>query len=864
MGNNNKFNIVKYFEDIKRQLYSLGYENKLVSVKEVEDLYNIYGYGFSLNTFLREVLEIETSWFIQARASDKSVTILKIKDRLTDKEIIELSNRLIKLGYAMNKVNYFELEKIYNKFGKNLTLRTFATRVLNLSFGSYEQMLKHRDKKFIILKNVGNIENIKRIMLDDGYENYIISSYSNFLDLYSTYGYTFTETIFATEVLGMSYNQYRVLKRTKNNYNVKVLTRSLTLEEISEIIDILKKQGYENKKISYNDFLALYNIYGENTNIKEFSITVLNMSLDDFKTLKYNRGSVIISFKDTNKKYNAIIEKMVQDRLLNKSITYKELQQLHFKYAKELTEKEFALEVLGISLDNYRACKKTNNPTRVIILKKNIEKEITKIKEILISKGYTNKKISYQEFLNLYKQYGYFLSDRKFANEVLGVNYSTYDASKTLKRDIIVLPLKNKPIKELQDIKKALIEYGYENKEIDVEQIDILYECFGHGITKTDFINKVLGVNLEKDQKKKVILKKIDILNEDEMEDLKQKIYSLGYYHKDILASEVIELYNKYGTELSFKTFRNRILNITAPQLNFAKKYNLFIRINDINVDNTMEYIRNVYLNDYRYYSKEEIIMLCNYYNISFDDFIYYVYLKKYKKLHEKYFNRYKEILVKHGKLWIGNGIVDMNMLQKYYDKISKSIRQAITHLKNEKYYLYKNQSEYNDVFQDALLFFMENGSEIQNNYMVYEDDYNWESYLQGKIKKHLMYKYYAKVRKYIPYASRYYNKYSDEEREFVDENTDTAINAIDNLQIDNLKRVDECITSLGNLILEGYSIKESKELICKKMNIDEITLKEIMEIYIEEHNIINFDISVLEFGGDTENNRNYQKVKVK
>ena len=94
MGDNNKFNIVKYFEDIKRQLYSLGYENKLVSVKEVEDLYNIYGYVFSLNTFLREVLEIETSWFIQARASDKRVTILKIKDRLTDKGIIELSNRL--------------------------------------------------------------------------------------------------------------------------------------------------------------------------------------------------------------------------------------------------------------------------------------------------------------------------------------------------------------------------------------------------------------------------------------------------------------------------------------------------------------------------------------------------------------------------------------------------------------------------------------------------------------------------------------------------------------------------------------------------------------------------------------------------
>ena len=111
--------------------------------------------------------------------------------------------------------------------------------------------------------------------------------------------------------------------------------------------------------------------------------------------------------------------------------------------------------------------------------------------------------------------------------------------------------------------------------------------------------------------------------------------------------------------------------------------------------------------------------------------------------------------------------------------------------------------------------------------------------------------------------SSRYYNKYSDEEREFVDENTDTAINAIDNLQIDNLKRVDECITSLGNLILEGYSIKESKELICKKMNIDEITLKRFMEIYIEEHKIINFDMSLLEIGDESEDKK-YQKVRVR
>ena len=88
-------------------------------------------------------------------------------------------------------------------------------------------------------------------------------------------------------------------------------------------------------------------------------------------------------------------------------------------------------------------------------------------------------------------------------------------------------------------------------------------------------------------------------------------------------------------------------------------------------------------------------------------------------------------------------------------------------------------------------------------------------------------------------------------------------MDALNNLQIDDLKKVDECITSLGNLILEGYSIKESKELICKKMNIDEITLKRFMEIYVEEHNVVNFDMSLLDDMKDEDIN-DYQKVKVR
>ena len=46
-------------------------------------------------------------------------------------------------------------------------------------------------------------------------------------------------------------------------------------------------------------------------------------------------------------------------------------------------------------------------------------------------------------------------------------------------------------------------------------------------------------------------------------------------------------------------------------------------------------------------------------------------------------------------------------------------------------------------------------------------------------------------------------------------------------------------------------------------MNIDEITLKRFMEIYVEEHNVVNFDMSLLDDMKDEDIN-DYQKVKVR
>ena len=865
MEDNNKFSIVKYFNGIKEQLYSLGYGNKLVDVSIVEELYKKFGTGFNIETFVMEVLDITAENYKAAKRYNRKITILKAKDTMSDEDIYNLRNHLIKMGYSMKRVNYDELINLYQDFGQGLTLTTFVTRVLNVNYGTYRKAHSDKNYRLVILKNIESVEDVKNIMISDGYENYTITSYDEFLNLYNSYGYTFSETVFATEIINISYDSYRKLKYTSENYKVKILSNDLIEEKINEISTVLVNKGYSNKSINYNEFMDLYSLYGGGLTEKDFALKVLKINLDNFKSIKYKNRNCFILKESKNKRrsYEHIIQKMIDDKLINKAITYEDLKQLHIKYGEDLSEKDFALEVLGVSLDSYRLLRRVNNKDKIRILKKEIEKEIQRTELLLIEKGYTNKKISYQEWQDLYLQYGYFLSQRAFSNKVLKISYSAYQNIKRNKTFITIFPYKEKPIIQLEMIKKKLVEQGYGNTKMSIEYIESLYKKYGKGIKKNDFINNILGIYEIDRCKETTILKNTDTLYLDKIEEIKQKIFSIGYYQKRVSPFTIENLYNKYSYGLTFNTFIYRVLGITRKQFDDAKSKKTFTRVIDINVKNTMEFIANMHIKEEGYYSKKKINLLCDYYNIRLDDFLSYTVLKTVNNYNDEYYDAYKKILNNHNQLWIGNGRVDMDIISKHYKEIETKIRMAIYALKETYPSVFNSKNERDDAFQDALLFFLENGSELQNNFMVYNERNDWERYLYGKIKRHLIIYVNIKYKKQKLQASLYYSSYSEDQRELADEKTNTELDALNNLQIDDLKKVDECITSLGNLILEGYSIKESKELICKKMNIDEITLKRFMEIYVEEHNVVNFDMSLLDDMKDEDIN-DYQKVKVR
>lgn len=254
-ANLKQFDINEYFNKLKILFCKLGYENKVINIKVAVDLYQTYGIGLSEETFAKEVLNVPVERYKTAKITDGDIRVLKIEDTISDEEINNLRIKLIEFGYAMNKINYNQFSELYIKYGTGLTEKTFAIKVLDLKYGNYRRLKSVKDDIVIILKNVGNVQEIKNMILKDGYENYTLKSYSDFLDLYYKYGFTFTEVFFSENVLNVTYDSYRRLKN--GNFEVKIFSTVITQNDIDKIKSILEQNGYRHKLIDYTEFLIL-------------------------------------------------------------------------------------------------------------------------------------------------------------------------------------------------------------------------------------------------------------------------------------------------------------------------------------------------------------------------------------------------------------------------------------------------------------------------------------------------------------------------------------------------------------------------------------------------------------------------------
>lgn len=853
MNKKSDFDISKHFEKIRQALLDLGYENKKISIEEAIKLYQIYGDGFSEETFAKEVFCITAERYKKMKATNGYIVILKIKDILTEEEVDKLKLKMIHDGYSMNKVNLESFLNLYDNYGDGLTERTFAIEVLGLSYGNYRRLKEVEDAFVVVLKNSGDIESTIKRMKEDGYSDYLINNYDDFLKLYEKYGTNFTEVFFSEKVLNITYDEYRRLRR--KNFELRILATPFLDSDLEVLINILNSKGYSEKKIDYDEFLQLYKEYGTNLSEKDFATRVLNLTLDSYKAIKFkNSKSAILSKVSFNKDVDKIRQQLVDKKMINKPIDYEELLQLYEQYGDNLLEKDFALYVLDLSLDSYRALRSCNNMDRFRILKNEIPREVERIKQILIEKGYREKIISYLEFKDLYLEYGHFISERQFAMQILELSSPSFQNIKyDSKLSATILPFKKLTKNEIQDIKQELIDLGYEDIKISMEELDELYSKYSHMMSKSTFFEKVLEIyRVDTNSKQLVtILRRKDILKEDDIEKIKNKIREEGYYFKWCRPEFVNKLYDAYGAGLTYNTFIQQILGITRKQIIGAKQDGL-VRIVDIKIKNTMEFILNKYLMDIRYYSKEEILDLCNKYNVDLESFIFYSLVKTTRNKHNVYIETYTNILNTHGKLWIGNDRVSNEIISLYYDQIKDQIMKIIYCVKLLYPKVFNNSQELDDEFQNLFLFFMENGSEIEKNFMVYNDP-TWTRYFYGKLRRRLLFNVFARIENSKKFDKPTFIGKSGEIRkiEMKDEKFNTEEIVLNKIEVDADTLGDQSILLLGNLLLKGMTISEAKKIICDKFNISELQLAGFMKIYVEKNNVSNFDFSILNISED-------------
>ena len=502
----------------------------------------------------------------------------------------EIREQLISQGYANKHITYSEFLAIYESYKEEMSEKEFI-HVLGITYGNW-QNIKNKGQRAIILKKEisedgkKKLEELKQSIVLDlkkrGYTNKKID-YKEFLRLYKPYRGKLKENQFAN-IIGISYENWLYIKNHGGKTTILKIELSedekKQLKELKQfIVSDLKKRGYTNKKIDYNEFLRLYEPYKDKFKESEFA-SILGISYSNLQSMK-NKGTRAIILKqvktdDENKKLEELKKSIVLDLrkrgYTNKKIDYKEFLRIYEPYKEKFKESEFA-NILGISYRNWQYIK--NQGRKTIILKKELskekKKELEQLKQFIVSdliqKGYRNKKIDYKEFLRLYEPYRDKLKESEFAS-VLEISYSNlrYIKCNGTRATIIKQEISRDEKEKLQHfIIFDLSKRGYINKKIDYKEFLSLYEPYRGKLKENEFAN-IIGIsygnwkNIKNLEQRAIILKneKSDD-KQKELEELKQFIVSdlrkRGYTNKKIDYKEFLRIYEPYKDKFKEREF---------------------------------------------------------------------------------------------------------------------------------------------------------------------------------------------------------------------------------------------------------------------------------------------------------------------
>ena len=513
-----KFKLNEVSEERKRkiveELSNKGYKGKSISYEKFKELYEPHKKEIGEKEFA-EILGIGYANYQNLKSERQNARILKEKAKgVPEKRKKEIVEELISKGYREKSISYEKFKKLYEPYKKEMIDKEFA-EILGIGYSNYQKLKSERQNARILKEKTKGIsekrkKEIVERMIDKGYKGKLIN-YEEFKELYKPYQKEMGDKEFA-EILGIGYANYQNLKSGRQNARIlKEKAKGVPEKRKKEIVEELINKGYREKSISYEKFKKLYEPYKKEMIDKEFA-EILGIEYYNHHRLKSGKGNArILKFKlneISEKRKKEIEEELIVKGYREKSIDYNKFKELYKPYQKEMGDKEFA-EILGIEYANYQSLKSGKNNARILKAKVKViqEKRKKEIIEELISKGYREKSISYEQFKKLYEPYKKEMIDKEFA-EILGIGYSNYKNLKSGRQNARIL-------KTVISEMKYKIENGDEEyTKRDIEKISKQYIK-----TENDFLITAFGENYKiykeiLDKKGKIYVKKERMSNE--------------------------------------------------------------------------------------------------------------------------------------------------------------------------------------------------------------------------------------------------------------------------------------------------------------------------------------------------------------
>ena len=413
---------------IVREFENKGYVNKKINYNDFKLLYEPYRKILSEQSFA-EIIGISKYSLRLIRANKEKRTIILKRIDVSEQRKIQIKQELKNKGISNSEISYDQFREIFSNYENEMIESKFA-ELIGISTQVLRKMKVDLKKRVRILKTEEADQDLIAKIITDlkeaGYSNKSIT-YMEFLDLYEGYRTVISESEFARI---LSINDISLMKRLDKDARRKVIkTKKVDDELKNDIVLKLKREGYANKKISYTEFLELFDMYKNDMSELEFS-KILGITPNVYYKLKKNKSkAIILKRKEPPKEIKEKIQNDLKENgYSGKIVDYEEFLTLFEDYKLYVTERESA-KILNITEGAYKSLKYGHSKTAILKEQEPSNVNVNEIRKKFEEMGYINRLITYEEFLKLYEPYKDKLKETEFA-DILDISFYAYKGLK--------------------------------------------------------------------------------------------------------------------------------------------------------------------------------------------------------------------------------------------------------------------------------------------------------------------------------------------------------------------------------------------------------------------------------------------------